>query len=409
MELPTKGLDGKILPDTNGEGSRRGESIGTRSFQNGEAGMRKFPFVLMRGGTSKGVFFHEKDMPRARERWDAFLLDVMGSPDVTQIDGLGGANSLTSKVAIISPSEAEGVDVDYLFAQVSLEREKVAWDSNCGNISAAVGPFVVEEGLVDGPLNGSVRIGIYNVNSKKRFISEFDVEGGRPLREGHQAVSGVPGTAPAVWLSFYSPAGSLFGRLLPTGNVVDLLPTSRGELPVSIVDSGAPLIFVRREDVGLSGTEMPGDFSDAILDYLEEVRRRGASFCRTGIASPDPDCSPAVPKMAVVGGPLACRTLSGEDVDPEAMDISVRMLSMQKPHNALAITGAVGIATASAVEGTLVQEITGPFRSELRIGHFGGVMTVGLEKSPEGGVAFVKVLRTARRIAEGFVYTKKDY
>lgn len=371
--------------------------------------MRKFPFVLMRGGTSKGVFFHGKDMPKKKQEWDAFLLDVMGSPDVTQIDGLGGANSLTSKVAIISPSETESADVNYLFAQVSLDRKEVAWDSNCGNISSAVGPFVLEEGLVSGPADGPVRIRIYNVNSRKFFVSEFDVEGGRPVQQGNYSISGVPGMAPAVWLSFYSPAGSLYGRLLPTGNAVDVIPTSRGEIPVSIIDSGAPLVFAGREDLGLSGTEMPGDFDSGILGYLEEIRRRGASLCRTGASLPGTTCSPAVPKMAIVGAPLSYRTLSGKEIPAEAMDISVRMMSMQRPHNALAITGAICIATASTVEGSLVQQITGPYRPDLRIGHFGGVMEVGLEKKPEGGVSFVKVLRTARRVAEGFVYTKRDY
>lgn len=371
--------------------------------------MKKFPFVLMRGGTSKGVFFHEKDMPADRRGWDEFLLDVMGSPDLTQIDGLGGANSLTSKVAIISSSKDEDTDVNYLFAQVSLDKSKVAWDSNCGNISSAVGPFAVEEGLVAAPSEGLARVRIFNVNSQKRFVSEFEVEDGRPCLDGACAIPGVPGTAAGVWLSFSNPQGALYGKVFPTGNPVDVIPTSRGEIPVSIVDSGAPLVFARREDLGLTGTEMPSDFDAETLAYLEEIRQRGASLCTTGQPVPDANCSPAVPKMTLVGRPVSYESLSGQRMYPDDMDVWIRMMSMQRPHNALAITGAISIATACALKGTLVEKVTGANLDKLRIGHFGGVMEVGIGKNDEGDVECVRVLRTARRIAEGSVYTKREY
>lgn len=348
-------------------------------------------------------------MPNNRNVWEDFLTDVMGSPDPTQIDGLGGANSLTSKVAIISKSDRKGFDVDYLFAQVDVFKKRVAWDSNCGNISSAVGPFSLYENLVTGPDQGTAHINIFNVNTCKRIVAEVEVNGGEPMTKGQFSIPGVPGTASPIWLSFYNPEGSVYGNFLPTNKIITALSTSRGPIDVNIVDAGTPLVMVMCKDVGLSGTELPNDFDLETLNFLEEIRQRAASLCTRGKDKLYPECSPAIPKVAIIAPKNSYNTLSGENLSAKEMDLSVRMLSMQKPHNALAITGAICIASSSILENSFVRQIIGSFKSTIKIGHPGGIMEVKVGVKEEGGVEYVKVLRTARRLAKGFVYTKQNY
>ncbi|MDN5335652.1 MAG: hypothetical protein PWR02_678 [Synergistales bacterium] len=368
-----------------------------------------FPFVLMRGGTSKAVFFKKEEMPSDSNVWEDFLTDVMGSPDPTQIDGLGGANSLTSKVAIISKSDRKGFDVDYLFAQVDVFKKRVAWDSNCGNISSAVGPFSLYENLVTGPEQGTAYVNIFNVNTGKRILAEVEVKDGKPVTRGQFSIPGVPGTASPIWLSFYDPEGSVYGKFLPANKIITTLSTSRGPIDINIVDAGTPLVMVMCKDVGLSGTELPNDFDLETLKFLEEIRQRAASLCTTGEDKLYPECSAAIPKIAIIAPKNPYKTLSGENLSAKEMDLSVRMLSMQKPHNALAITGAISIASSSVLENSFVRQIIGNFKSTIKIGHPGGIMEVEIAAKAEGGVKFVKVLRTARKIAKGVVYTKEVY
>ncbi len=369
--------------------------------------MRKFRCVIMRGGTSKAVFFRPDDMPRHRDHWNSFLLDIMGSPDVNQIDGIGGANSLTSKVAIVSPSTREDADVDYLFAQVNLTAATVAWNSNCGNISSAVGPYAVDERLVI-PEGQVARVRIYNVNTGKIIVSEFKVEEQKANDNGSVEIPGVPGKGAPIWLSFHQPQGSMFKTILPTGNACDQISTSRGPIEISIVDAAAPLVYVKAEDVGLKGSELPADFSDVQLTFLEEIRSRAAELC--GICSADraTAISPAVPKLTILSPPVDYFTITGTPIPNSAMDLSVRMLSMQKPHRAIAITGAVCIGAASTVEGSLVRQLCPQIGNRLRVGHAGGVAEIEVS-AKQGKLGYVKVLRTARRIMEGMIYTKNDY
>ena len=369
--------------------------------------MKQFRCVIMRGGTSKAACFRREDMPRDRERWDDFLLDVMGSPDSTQIDGIGGANSLTSKVAIINPSARKDADVDYLFAQVSLTAQKVAWNSNCGNISSAVGPFAVDEGMVntDGQ---KARVRIFNVNTEKMIVSEFELEQGKAKREGTAEIPGVPGQAAPLWLSFYEPQGSMFDSVLPTGKPIDSIATSRGPLNISIVDAAAPLVFVLASDIGLQGTELPEDFSTVQLAFLEEIRSQAAELCGICPADMASKQSPAVPKMTVLAPAADYTTLSGAAIDAGAMDFSARMLSMQKPHRALAITGAVCMGAAAVTEGTLLQQLFPQAGTRLRIAHAGGVAEIEVGMGQDE-LEYVTVLRTARRLMQGDIFTKKDY
>ncbi|SCC28867.1 hypothetical protein GA0061096_3597 [Fictibacillus enclensis] len=369
--------------------------------------MTKVPVIIMRGGTSKGAFFNEKDMPEQRKDWEEFLLDVMGSPDNMQIDGLGGANSLTSKVAIIKKSEAADVDIDYTFAQVSIDKKMVDFKGNCGNISSAVGPYAIEQGLVRAR-EPVTKVRIYNTNTKKVIISEVEVEDGRVKLEGNCSIPGVPGTGSPIYLSFEDAEGSVTGRVFPTGNAIDFIETSFGAFCISIVDVANPLVFVKAMDVGLNGIELPDDYSPDSLAKLEEVRSIAAELCGFCSREEATDQSPAVPKLTIVAEPKDYMDLAGRKRKAEEMDLVIRMMSMQRPHRALAITGAVCTTAAAYLENTIVSRMISDRNSTLRLAHPAGVMETQA-KLYEKKVHAIKVVRTSRRIMEGYVYTKKEY
>ena len=230
--------------------------------------MTRIPVTVMRGGTSKGVFINHEEMPVNKSDWEPFLLDIMGSPDQRQIDGLGGANSLTSKIAIIKKSDLEKADVDYTFAQVSISESLVDFKGNCGNISSAVGPYAIEQGIVQ-PVEPVTKVRIYNTNTKKVIVAEVEVENGKVKTEGSCMIPGVPGTGSPIYLSFENGEGAVTGKLLPTGNAIDLLQTSIGTVKASIVDVGNPLVFVKAADIGLKGTELPHEYTDKQLKLFE--------------------------------------------------------------------------------------------------------------------------------------------
>lgn len=368
--------------------------------------MNAFPCTIMRAGTSKGLFFKVEDMPKNKDDWEAFLLDAMGSPDANQIDGLGGANSLTSKVAIIGTSSNEDADVDYTFAQVSLTDAKVDMKGNCGNISSGAGPFAVNAGLID-VKDGRTQVRVYNTNTKKTIVSYFEVKDGRAVTEGDLEIPGVPGSAAPVEVVFGNPEGAVTGKLLPTDNAVDMIETSFGTLPVSIVDAANPLVYMNAKDLGFRGNELPSEYTDEMLAKIEEVRSIAAEmcgFCKKEEATKE---SPAVPKSTILSAPSAYSDIKGKAYTADQYDLSIRMMSMQKPHKALAITGAVCTTRASNLEGTLVHSLTKDVTGDLRLGHPGGLMQTKYYSDDNGtGVA---VLRTARPIMKGEVYTKKSY
>ncbi|MDN4527677.1 2-methylaconitate cis-trans isomerase PrpF family protein [Fictibacillus fluitans] len=369
--------------------------------------MTKIPVAIMRGGTSKGAFFNEQAMPKQREDWEGFLLDVMGSPDNMQIDGLGGANSLTSKVAIIKKSKEADVDIDYTFAQVSIDKKMVDFKGNCGNISSAVGPYAIEQGLV-AAREPVTEVRIYNTNTKKVIISEVEVEDGRVKQEGNCSIPGVPGTGSPIYLSFEDAEGSVTGRVFPTGNAIELIETSFGVLCISIVDVANPLVFVKAADVGLNGTEMPDDYSTESLAKLEEVRSIAAELCGFCSREEAAHRSPAVPKLTIVSEPTEYIDLTGRKRMAEEMDLAIRMMSMQRPHRALAITGAVCTTAAAYLENTIVSRLVPNLNRTLRLAHPAGIMETQAELH-EKKVHAIKVVRTSRRIMEGYVYTKKEY
>jgi 2-methylaconitate cis-trans-isomerase PrpF len=361
----------------------------------------------MRAGTSKGVFIKFEDMPNDKSKWSDFLLDIMGSPDARQIDGLGGANSLTSKVAIIKKADNKDYDVEYTFAQVSLTDKLVDFKGNCGNISSGVGPFAVNEGLVE--VNSPItEVKILNTNTNKIIMAEVEIENGQVKVDGDTYISGVPSPGSPIYLSFYDSEGAVTGKLLPTGSVIDSIETSIGKIDISIVDSANPLVFVNANSLGLKGTELPEELTEENLKLIEEVRSIAAEMC--GFASKEQATkkSPAVPKSTLVSAPAEYVDLSGTIRSKEDMDLVVRMMSMQKPHKALAITGAVCTTAAAAIEGTLVNKLIQKGEDKLRIAHPSGVMQT-VAKVEAGKIECVKVVRTARRIMDGYVYTREKY
>ncbi|SEI94100.1 hypothetical protein SAMN04488127_0845 [Bhargavaea ginsengi] len=367
----------------------------------------KVPVVVMRGGTSKGVFINFDDMPADRSLWEEFLLDIMGSPDRRQIDGLGGANSLTSKVAIIKQSKLAGVDVEYTFAQVSIEHQMVDFKGNCGNISSAVGPYAIQQGLV-AAVEPVTKVRIFNTNTNKMIGAEVEVENGQVKTEGLCSIPGVPGTGSPIYLSFKDAEGAVTGKVLPTGKPVEQIMTSKGTVSISIVDAANPLVFILAEEVGLTGAELPHELSQEKLNELEEIRSIAAELC--GFASREEATvkSPAVPKMTVIAPPQDYTDVTGTFRKAEDMDCTIRMMSMQKPHQALAITGAICSTTAIFLKDTLLYDLVEPKQEVIRLGHPAGIMETKVDLIA-GNISSIKVVRTARTILEGSVYTKKSY
>lgn len=373
---------------------------------------KRIPCTIMRGGTSRGVYFLENYLPKEETERDALLLKIMGSPDLRQINGLGGSASVTSKVAIVGVSRRQDADVDYTFAQVAVDKPVVSYKGNCGNISSGVGPFAIEQGLVKitEPVT-SVRI--YNTNTDKIIVEEVEVENGAVKYHGDFSIAGVAGTGSPIKLKFINPAGSVSGSLLPTGNPVDILDVPDfGKVEVSIVDAANPLVFVKAKDLGLSGKETPSelDGDEKKLALLEKVR--GLAAVKMGLIDDYRDSAwkmPGIPKMTFVAEPDDYMTAGGELIKGESIDLLSRMMSMQKAHPTYAMTGAMCTAAAAVVPGSVVNQVIRKDADTdfLRIGHSGGVLEAGVEYREENGTAAVDSafgFRTANLILEGFVY-----
>lgn len=367
----------------------------------------KVPISVMRGGTSKGIFINFEDMPVDRTLWDGFLLDIMGSPDQRQIDGLGGGNSLTSKAAIIKKSAIPGIDVEYTFAQVSIENQLVDFRGNCGNISSAVGPYAIEQGLVPA-VEPMTSVKIFNTNTQKVIVAEVEVEHGQVKTEGECEIPGVPGTGSPIYLSFTDAQGAVTGKLFPTGYPVDHIKTAFGTVAVSIIDVANPLVFVKAQDVGLTGSELPADFTPQLLGQLEEIRSAAAELC--GFCSKEEATikSPAVPKLTLVAPPAAYSDVNGIRREADTMDCRIRMMSMQKPHQALAITGAICTTAGAFLPDTILNDLIRIDANIVRLGHPSGIIETKVDLIA-GHISNIKVVRTARLILEGYVHTKGSY
>jgi len=368
--------------------------------------------VFMRGGTSKAVMFQSQDLPADRRSRDAIFLAVMGSPDRNglQLDGMGGGISSLSKVCIVGPPTRPDADVDYTFGQVSVDEALVDYSGNCGNMSAAIGPFAIEEGLVIAPAHGEAVVRIHNTNTGKIIVARFPVSSGALAAGGDLALDGVAGTAAPIRLEFIEPGGARTGRLLPTGSAVDHLDVpGAGGIAVSCVDAANPCVFVAAADVGKTGAEAP-DALERDADFLGRMEQiRLAASVRMGLAADIAAARriPSIPKIAMVTSPLAARTLAGTVTDPADMDIAIRMISVGQPHRAVPITGAICLAVAARVPGTIPHAAARAVSGPIRIAHPSGTILVDAAVSEDrnGDIKadYGAVYRTARRLFEGAV------
>ena len=362
------------------------------------------PAVFMRGGTSKGLFFHRRDLPAERAEWDALFLAALGSPDPhgRQLDGMGGGISSLSKVVVVSPSERPGVDLDYLFAQVAVEHARVDYRSNCGNLSAAVGPFAVDEGLVQAA-DGEAALTLHNCNLGQTIEARFGVAKGRAVVEGETVLDGVAGRGAPIGLSFLEPGGAVTGRLLPTGRARDVLDVpGAGPIEATLIDASTALVIVRADALGLSGVELPDaiEAAPALTARLEAIRRAGAA------AMGLPPETESVPKVGFVAAPADAPTLSGEPLKADSVDLTARAVSMGRPHRALPLTAALAFAAAARIPGTLAAEAARPGTGNpVRLGHPSGVaeVVVDLAAADPPHIARLTVTRTTRRLMEGRV------
>lgn len=384
---------------------------------------RKVPCVYMRGGTSKAVFFHDEDLPADEVARDKVILSAFGSPDSRQIDGMGGANTSTSKVAIIKKSQRPGIDVDYTFGQVDIFSPIVGKTMNCGNISSAVGPYAIDEGLVEA-VEPVTTVRIWNTNTNKQINELVQVKDGRAVTEGDFAIDGVPGTAARVQLNFVAPQGAASGKLLPTGHAKDTIEVEGKVYEFSFVDAANPVIFVHPEDFGVKGTETPNEFNarsdvEDIKRKLEVIRGTGAILL--GFAKDLEDAkknSQTLPKLAFATKPVDYVAGSGKEIKAENIDIVGRLFSMNmKMIDAYMGTGAICTVTAANTPGTIVNEIIcGEGKipdnhvTHIRIGHPWGIMDAyaELEDNADGTHTVLSggLDRTARRIMEGYVYVR---
>ncbi|HEY0959548.1 MAG TPA: 4-oxalomesaconate tautomerase [Novosphingobium sp.] len=343
--------------------------------------------MWMRGGTSKGGYFLKDDLPSDIAARDAFLLRIMGSPDPRQIDGMGGADPLTSKVAVVNRSAREGIDVDYLFLQVFVDQAIVTDAQNCGNILAGIGPFAIERGIVK-PKDGETRVTIYMENTGQVAIAAVNTPDGKVCYDGDAAIDGVPGTHAPVPLEFRDTAGSSCGALLPTGNAVDMV----NGVPVTLIDNGMPCVVMKATDVGVTGYE-DRDTLDADTELkarIEAIRLAVGERMNLGDV-----LEKSVPKMMLLARPR------------HGGAVTVRSFIPHRAHATIGVLGAVSVATACLIPGSPAAEVaeipTGP-RKTLSVEHPTGEMSCVLEIDESGAVASAALLRTARKLMDGIVY-----
>ncbi|HCE2679354.1 TPA: 2-methylaconitate cis-trans isomerase PrpF [Vibrio parahaemolyticus] len=383
----------------------------------------KVPATYMRGGTSKGVFFNLEDLPSEAqvvgEARDKLLLRVIGSPDpyAKQIDGMGGATSSTSKTVIVSRSSQDDHDVDYLFGQVSIDKPFVDWSGNCGNLSAAIGPFAIHAGLIPQdrlPENGIVTVRVWQVNISKTILVHVPIVNGFVQETGEFELDGVTFPAAEIQVDFVDPADGE-GSMFPTGNLVDdLVVPDVGTFNATFINAGIPTIFIDAESIGYQGTELQDDINndDAALAMFESIRAHGA--LKMGLISEleEAQTRQHTPKIAFVSKPKNYQSSSGKAVNESEIDVLVRALSMGKLHHAMMGTAAVAIASAACVPGTLVNLAAGGGEKEsVTFGHPSGTLKVGAKaKQTEQGWVVQKAImsRSARILMEGFVRVPSD-
>ncbi len=345
------------------------------------------PCMWMRGGTSKGGFFVADDLPQDIDARGRFLLSIMGSPDARQIDGMGGADPLTSKVAVVKKSDRDGVDVDYLFLQVTVDQPMVTDTQNCGNMLAGVGPFAIERGLVKAK-NGKTPVTIFMQNTGKIAIATVETPKGEVSYSGEAKIDGVPGTASPISIEFSDIAGSSCGALLPSGNVVDEIEG----VAVTLIDNGMPCVVLKASDMNISGTESREELeaNEELKSRLEVIRLKAGPMMNLGDVA-----EKTVPKMTMVSAPQNSGT------------ISTRTFIPHRCHASIGVLGAVSVATACLLEGSTAHRLASIKEGnpkQLQIEHPIGQTTILLEIDNAGMVAKASILRTARKLFDGKVY-----
>ncbi len=369
---------------------------------------RKFPCVYMRGGTSKAVFFHQEDLPADENEWPEIFMKVMGTPDVKQIDGMGGTVSSTSKIAVIKKSDRPGIDVDYTFRQVDIVIPRVDGSANCGNISSAVGPYAIDEGMVEAVEPITV-VRVYNTNTNKVIEEHVRVKDGHACMYGDEEIQGVPGTGSRIDMYFEDPAGSKTGKLFPTGQKQEVFDVpDYGPATVTVLDCSNPMVFIKASDLGIQGTELTElNQNKDVMEHIERIRGMAAE--KMGFVKNYMDArtqSTSAPKVSIISAPQDYTNMDGKLVKAEDMDICVRAISVGMLHKAYPMTVAVGTGAAAKIPGTIVYETVRKNDGDIvRLGHSSGVTEADMKMDGEK-VIMGGVTRTARRIMDGYVYIR---
>jgi 2-methylaconitate cis-trans-isomerase PrpF len=374
----------------------------------------KIPAVFMRGGTSNAIVFNARDLPRERALWDEIFLAAIGSPDPygRQLDGMGGGISSLSKVCVVGPSSRSDADIDYTFAQVSVKEAKVDYSGNCGNMSSAMGPFAIDEGLVRGSGSGEALVRIHNTNTRKIIWARFDLDDGIAAVDGGLSIPGVAGTGAPVRLEFREPGGATTGKLLPTGRVRDVLDVpGYGTFTVSMVDAANAACFVRADELGLTGTEMPEalDANTALLEKLAAIRIAASVAMGIAATPEEAKAKKVVPFIGFISGPQNASTLTGQSIGADEVDLTGRMISTGQPHRALPLTGSLCMAVAARLEGSVVHAVTRTAtdgEAPIRIAMPSGILTVAATVKQQDGAWVAEqgaFYRTQRRLFEGQV------
>lgn len=360
-----------------------------------------------RGGTSRAVMFRKADLPSDQSEWPHIFRSVIGSPDPNgrQLDGMGGGLSSLSKVCVVGPSAESDVDVDYTFVALGVKTDEVDFSSNCGNMISAVGPFAVDAELVPRRKDGETNVLIRNTNTNKHIRATFPVQDGEAVADGPFAIDGVAGTASKIKLAFQRPSGSKTGRTLPTNKVVDTFDGVR----VTCIDVGNPCVFVPASELQVDGSILADDITahPTLLSRLDSIRRQAA--VAMGLAKDTETVPGSIPKIAIVSAPREHKLLSGETLDDKSCDVVVRAISVGQPHQAVPITVAMALATASRLPGSTVNECVAPTPVDsdgVTLGHNSGKILVGSTFDEKGVIEEAIVFRTARRLMEGKVYYK---
>ena len=373
----------------------------------------RIPCAYMRGGTSKGLMFQRKDLPEDEKELHDLLLRFMGGSDPKQIDGMGGTVSSNNKIIIVWPSEKEDIDVEYTVGQAVVGQPVIDFSSNCGNMTSAVAPFAIDEGMVETE-EPYTTLRMYNTNSDKIIEERVPVKDGKRVTEGDCIIAGVDGTSAELRLNFLDPSGAKTGKLLPTGKVRDVISIpDHGDIEVSVIDITNCFVFIHARDLGLKGNEMPGEIgkNTQVMELLEKIR--GVVAEKVGIVDNWEDCavkSAGSPKLVIVSEAQGYSNMKGEKVEAGEMDICVRIISVGQVHKATPISAATAMGGAAFLEGSVMRDYLGKLESEdgVLLGHPSGITPVFVDKTVEGGqmkLRGVSTTRTARRIMDGYIYS----